>query len=74
MSKPARPMRRLAHFELVPVKLNTPEPGRYQTVWRFRIRASNGKILAHSEHYRRKRDCLKAITAVRLAYFIKVIR
>lgn len=40
--------------------------------WFFHVVASNGNVLAHSESYKRKSDCLKAIRAVKRARDIRV--
>jgi uncharacterized protein YegP (UPF0339 family) len=54
-----------------PAKFECVQNG-YDAVWRdgatngwyFRVIASNGKILCHSETYNTRRACLKAIAAV----------
>ena len=34
-------------------------------LWRWRLRARNGEIIAHGESYKRRKDCFKAIYLVR---------
>ena len=60
--KPARPPLRLPRFEIK----------RVGSQWFFHVVASNGCILAHSETYKRKRDCLNGVRAVKRARTIKV--
>jgi uncharacterized protein YegP (UPF0339 family) len=40
--------------------------------WRFHLLAASGRILCHSEGYKRKRDCLRAIGLVQLSGEAKV--
>jgi uncharacterized protein YegP (UPF0339 family) len=35
-----------------------------KTQWYFRIKSRNGNILAHSETYKNKRDCVKIISKI----------
>lgn len=62
-------------FEIVRTWGDVPEAARHLIAcrWFFRIRASNGRILAHSESYWRKSDCMKAIRAVKRARDVRVI-
>lgn len=42
--------------------------------WRFRIVASNGRILAHSEGYTRRGNCIKAIHTIKIfAHHAKIM-
>ena len=45
-------------FEVFESEAATPE-------WYFRLRAANGKIIAQSEGYTRKRNALKGIRAIK---------
>lgn len=38
---------------------------RFLRQWHFRIKATNGQIIAQSEGYKNKGDCLKTIHSIR---------
>lgn len=60
-----------AHYEIVRAHGGTMlinlDTGKSRTEWFFRIVASNGKTLCHSETYRTKRACLNGIRAAMTA-------
>lgn len=58
-------MKRPPHFEIIPLALGG---------WYFRIVASNGRIMAHSEVYERLASAKKACRAINPKLEIRVIR
>ena len=53
-------------FEIYQQRLNSLL-GSAQGTWRWRLKASNGEIIAHGEGYRNRADCVHAIGLVKQA-------